>query len=334
MANKIPFEISDYVLEKIFVDTASRQNWLNEKKIIVSVSGGGDSIALLWLCSKFFSGKIFAVHINHQIRGSESDLDEAFTKNFAQKINCEFICERVDVPNQKLKGESLEAAARRLRQQSIIKIAKKLSINKILLAHNRDDLAETVLFNLLRGTGIRGSVGITECTEIENIKFFRPLLNFRRETLREILKSREISWREDSSNYDDKYTRNFIRLKLLPLIQENINSSAIEHLANFAEDMRIIREHEDSLSEKIFNACLICEQPLTFDPQKLRALNENELNLLIRYAGRILNLKTLSRKRCDELSNLIRKGKNFIFQWCENISAVKTKGKFFIHEHK
>lgn len=334
----IPFELSDYVLRKSFTASAKNQNWLDAPKIIAAVSGGGDSIALLWLCSKFYCGKVIAVHVNHGIRGTESDGDEDFTKNFAHSLGCEFLSERLSVPSERAKGESLESAARRLRLHSLCDAAKTLDTNFVLLGHNRDDLAETVLFNLLRGTGIRGSVGITECSELEGIKFCRPLLGMRREFLREILRVRNISWREDSTNNDDKYTRNYIRLKLLPMIEENINASAVEHLANFGADMRIIREREDEISAKLFTECLESDlesesESIILNAKKLRALSDNEIALVTREAGRRLGLRTLSRERCEKLSMLIHKGAGFMFQWCGNATVTCRKGRITISKH-
>ena len=333
----IPFELSDYVLRKSFTETATRQGWIDSSHIIAAVSGGGDSIALLWLCSQFYSGKITAVHINHGIRGQESDGDEDFTAKFAQSLGCEFVSVGVSVPASRQKGESLESAARRLRHEGICSSARALGVSTVLLGHNRDDLAETVLFNVLRGTGIRGAVGMTECSELDGVKFCRPLLGFRRNFLREILRVRGLSWREDSSNNDDTYTRNYIRLKLLPDIEQNINASAVEHLAFFGEDMRPVREREDEISTALFTECRESESSqtssLTLNARKLRRLSADEIALVIREAGRRLGLRTLARKRCDELSGLILKGGGFIFQWCGDVTVTGRKGRIIIDEH-
>ena len=333
--NGIPFEFSDYVLRKSFTDAGKRQGWIDSAHIIAAVSGGGDSIALLWLCRKFFAGKITALHINHGIRGQESDGDEDFTAKFAETLGCEFVSVNVSVPASRQKGESLESAARRLRHEGICSSAKRLGVGTVLLGHNRDDLAETVLFNILRGTGIRGAVGITESSELDGVKFCRPLLGMRREFLREILRVRGLSWREDSTNNDEAYTRNYIRLKLLPAIEQNINASAIEHLALFGEDMRPIREHEDEISAQLFTECRESESQqdssLTLDARKLRKLSADETALVIREAGRRLGLRTLARKRCDELSGLILKGGGFVFQWCGNVAVTGRQGKIIIH---
>ena len=332
--NGIPFEFSDYVLRKSFTEAGKRQGWIDSAHVIAAVSGGGDSVALLWMCSQFFHGKITAVHINHGIRGQESDGDENFTAKFAQSLGCEFVSVRISVPTSRQKGESLESAARRLRHEGICSSAKRLGVSTVLLGHNRDDLAETVLFNVLRGTGIRGAVGITEASELDGVKFCRPLLGFRREFLREILRVRGLSWREDSTNNDDTYTRNYIRLKLLPAIEQNINSSAVEHLARFGEDMRPVREREDEISARLFTECREDDTTsLTLNAKKLRRLSADEIALVIREAGRRLGLRTLARKRCDELAGLIRNGGGFIFQWCRNIKVTCSKGIIIIDDN-
>ena len=327
MRNNIPYELSDYVLGKYFHETGIKQGWLpeNNKRALIAVSGGGDSIALLWLFKKFYRGPVLTIHINHGIRGQESDEDANFVKEFAGEI----IIKSVNVPKQRLKGESIEAAARRIRHNEICNEAKNFGCECVFLGHNRDDLAETVLFNLLRGTGIRGSVGITESTELNGIKFYRPLLGLRREFLREILRVRNITWREDSTNNDAKYTRNFIRLKLLPEIEEHINSSAIEHLATFGEDMRSIRANEDAISTELFE-----KSQRGQDRKFLRTLNENEIALVIREAGRQLKLKTLDRERAHELAKLILAPKSFIFQWCGGVTITTKNGRIIFNDER
>ncbi|MBR1418676.1 MAG: hypothetical protein IJ576_06910, partial [Synergistaceae bacterium] len=170
---------------------------------------------------------------------------------------------------------------------------------------------------ILRGTGIRGSVGIPERRGL----FFRPLLGLSRDFLREILSARNISWREDSSNQDVNISsRNFIRLELMPLIASKINNNAVGHLASFAEEMRTMRDAEEQRGHELFNELLIehSDAQIILARDKLRALSERDIILVIREAGRLLNLKTLSRQRTLELAKLIKKYKSdnsFIFQW-------------------
>ena len=329
-SRNIPFELSDYVLGRKFRESAARQGWEGDAHVAVALSGGGDSVAMLWLCTKFFAGKVTALHVNHGIRGQESDGDEDFSRELSFRLGADFLSLHVSVPNEQQAGESLETAARRLRINALCASAVSLGITTVLLAHNRDDLAETVLFNILRGTGIRGAVGITESSDYGGIRFCRPLLGFRREFLREIMRVRGITWREDSSNNDNTYTRNFIRRSLLPEICSRINSSAVEHLAQFGEDMRPVREREDELSRELFASCAESDSVLNW--RKLRKLSPHDTALVIREAGRRLNLRTLSRGRCEELSGLILKGSGFVFQWCGDTTVTGRKGRVEIHE--
>ncbi len=332
--NAIPYELSDYVLRKAFTDAAESQGWLNDERIIAAVSGGGDSLSLLMMAAKFFTGHITVLHIHHGMRGAIADQDAEYVQNFAQSSGCEFVCERVNVYDSRLKGESVEAAGRRLRHECIIKTAHTLDITTVLLGHNRDDLAETVLFNLLRGTGIRGSVGITETTCINGVKLCRPLLSFRRETLREILRVRGISWREDSTNNDEEFTRNYIRLKLIPELEEHINTEVIDHLANFGQDMRIIREREDNESITLFLMCAESESPMTLNIKTLRKLDDREKSLVIREAGRRLSLRTLSRERCADLAGLINRSGRFTFQWIKGVTLQAGDGRLIIDDKR
>lgn len=333
---RVSYELSDYVLGKYFRETGTRQGWLpeNGRPVSVATSGGGDSLSLLWMFRRFYHGAITAIHINHGIRGSESDEDERFTAMFAGNLGVNFRAVRVSVPSQRMKGESLETSARRIRLQALSSTARELCINSVMLGHNRDDLAETVLFNILRGTGLRGSVGMTEHTEHDGVTFYRPLLGMRREFLRDVLRSRGLSWREDSSNNSDEYTRNFIRLRLIPILEGNINASSVEHLARFGEDMRALRGREDEYSREILKSCLEAEgdNSMTLDRRKLKAHGHDDISLIIREAGRRLNLRTLSRRRCDELAWLILKPENFTFQWCGDMTVSGRKGKVFFEE--
>ena len=325
----IPFHLSDYALGKYFRETGTRQSWLpeNGRNIALAVSGGGDSLALLWMFRQFYGGEITAVHVNHGIRGQESDGDENFTAMFAERLGVKFRAVRVDVPSEKMKGESLETSARRLRLNALADTAREMGISSIMLGHNRDDLAETVLFNILRGTGIRGAVGMTEATQTQGVTFYRPLLGLRREFLRDILRVRGLSWREDSTNNDDRYTRNFIRLRLLPEIESGINSSAVEHLAAFGEDMRKIRGNEDERSREILSSCR--EDSHTLDRRRLKEYGHDDISIVIRDMGRQLGLRTLSRRRCAELAGLILKGGNFTFQWRGNMTVSGRNGKIY-----
>ncbi|MFZ0035112.1 MAG: tRNA lysidine(34) synthetase TilS, partial [Sedimentisphaerales bacterium] len=195
-------------------------------KILLAVSGGADSTALLYVICKMkaeniLSGDIFCAHINHQLRGSESDGDEAFVVAQANKLNLPITTRRLDVRGFARKNKlSIETAARKLRIESLLDIVKDGNCNLVATAHQKDDNAETIIQRLVRGTGFRGLVGIwpLRCFA-DGIGFVRPLLCVRRDEIVEYLRKRNLKWREDHTNVDCKYRRNYIRHRLLPALQ-------------------------------------------------------------------------------------------------------------------
>ena len=199
----------------------------------VAVSGGADSVALLLLLEEL-KGKLgiglLALHFNHQLRGAESDADEAFVAELARARGLEFICEREDVA-ARAAGANLEETARQLRYAFFARVMDSGKASRIAVAHTADDQAETVLAHILRGTGPTGLSGIYPVAG----HVVRPLLEVRRRDLREFLAARGQAWREDASNLDTVRLRARIRHKLLPLLEQEFQPAAVEHLASLAQ---------------------------------------------------------------------------------------------------
>ncbi|MCR4818452.1 MAG: tRNA lysidine(34) synthetase TilS [Fretibacterium sp.] len=324
-----PYNLSLHALSRLFFEAGMRQGWLSmegerKKTLLLAVSGGGDSVAMLWLFRVFYEGELAVAHINHGIRGSDSDGDAAFVRKLSENWGLPFVERQVNVPGERQRGESLETAARRVRQRELLSLADANGAWGIALGHNRDDLAETVLFNLLRGTGVRGAVGIPE----RRGPFFRPMLGIRRGFLRRILRVRGIAWREDATNEDMDYTRNFIRLELLPLIEKRVNSGAVEHLAAFAGEMRERREDEERRSRVLMDAALAGEneKELVLSRSAMASLSPLERALVLREAGRRAGLPVLSRPRVKELDRLILRKGPFAFQWAGRAVVCGMRG--------
>ncbi len=191
------------------------------KRVGVAVSGGGDSVALARLAA--IEGlPVILLHMNYGLRGAESDGDEAFVIALGCELGCEVLVERV-VPESKAEDE-----LRRLRYEWFA----ACDADVILTGHTRDDQAETVLFRVLRGTGPTGLVGIVESY---GNRIFRPLLRVSREEVREWLVGCGYVWREDSSNQDLDYRRNWLRRVLLPQVREELNPQVDNALVGLAE---------------------------------------------------------------------------------------------------
>lgn len=218
-------------------------------RVAVAVSGGADSMALLLLLQELRSelGIVLSVaHVNHELRGEESDADERFVADFARKHDLELHARRA--PLNRPLDSGIEADARKLRYDFFRRLARDGRVSKIATAHTLDDQAETVLLRILRGTGIRGLSGIHPRLVFEDQghafgETVRPLLDFRRAELEAYLRDRDQGWREDSSNRDLSFLRNRVRHRLLPILKEDFGSTSAESLADLAEIARAEEEH-------------------------------------------------------------------------------------------
>jgi len=201
---------------------------------VVAVSGGADSVALLRFLLEEGKRPLVA-HVNHQLRGADSDADEQFVRDLAASFRLPCRTLAIDVKAQASRtGENLEAVARRLRYDFLIRIAQENNADWVATGHTADDQAETVLHRLLRGAGIQGLRGIAhERTLAPGIRLVRPLLDTTREEIIAYLESLNQPWREDATNRDPAFTRNRIRHQLLPLLR-SFNPAIAEVLGRLA----------------------------------------------------------------------------------------------------
>ena len=205
--------------------------------ILVSVSGGADSVALLDLAVREARSRRWRLHVLHVDHGWRPDSgdDARFVRELARSLGLPSSGYRIrqDAWDRSALG-SREATARALRRRAARRLATRIGARAVLLGHNRDDQVETILLQLLRGTGLRGLVGMPPRRGI----WVRPLLEVGREELREYLRRRQIDWREDSSNQDLRYLRNRLRHRLLPLIEAEIRPGAAKSLLRMADALR------------------------------------------------------------------------------------------------
>ena len=224
-----------------------RKNKLVKKgnSVVLGVSGGADSICMLKLLSdlqKRLGISLYVLHINHMIRGEEADQDAAFVKKICTKFKVPHRVINVDVPAlAEREGLSEEEAGRYVRYDEFSKYAYEVGATKIAVAHNSNDNAETVLMNLARGTGIKGLGGIPPKREMEDangnvVEVIRPILCLSRKEIEYYLKENEIEYRNDSTNDSTDYTRNKIRLEIMPLL-ENINDNAMQNITNASNEL-------------------------------------------------------------------------------------------------
>lgn len=245
------------MLEKIAIKTINEYNLIDEfDKIIIGVSGGADSISLLYFLNsikKQFNLKIFATHINHCLRGDEADEDTLFVKSFCEKLNIPLEIFYYDIKKEaKNLNMSLEEAGRYFRYKAFNETLKKYNANKIAVAHNKNDNVETFFMRLFRGSGIKGLSGIPY--KRENI--IRPLLNCERYLIEKYCEKNNLKFKNDSTNFKDIYTRNKIRLNLIPSIQNDFNENLIDTISNTISSFNEENIFLENMASTLFNECL------------------------------------------------------------------------------
>ncbi len=211
-------------------------------QIIVGVSGGADSVCLFHVLlelRKEYELTLHVIHINHGIRGEEAKRDEEFVRELCRKEEVSFQVVNKDIPLLAKEGRmSVEEAGRKARYEVFNQYFLAYKCNKIAIAHNKNDTAETILFHMFRGSGLSGLTGISPVRD----RIIRPLLCLERKEIESYLFERGISYLDDSTNFTLDYTRNKIRLKVLKEA-EGINSKAVSHIAMAGETFRELQEY-------------------------------------------------------------------------------------------
>ena len=287
---------------------------------LVGFSGGADSTALMCFLTEAVSGaRVAAVHVNHGIRGVDSDADEEFCRVFCAERGIEFHAVHIDVIAA-CRGVAVEETARKMRYAALFDLAKKLGADAIALAHTASDNAETALFNVSRGCGISG-LGIPPVREENGIKIIRPLILATRGEIIEYLSEKGVSFVTDKTNYDEKYTRNFIRQSIVPEL-EKVNSQAVKNISALSERARVDEDFIDGFASFCF------ERGEASDISKLRAFHPAVRSRVLMKASRAAGAGTLSFVHIEALEKLVKTGKSG--DRCElpgDISALVADGK-------
>ncbi len=231
-----------------------------DRPVLVGLSGGADSVALLGVLVRL-GYPCVALHCNFHLRGKESDRDEAFARGFSESLDVPFYTVGFDtVSYARERHVSIEMAARKLRYSWFEEMRERLEGEAIAVAHLRDDSVERVLMNLARGTGSRGMIGIRP----RNGFIVRPLLCVSREEIVAWLAARGYAYVTDSTNLSDAYTRNFIRLRVLPLLEE-INPSAREAIARSSGHLSAVETIYRSVLEQARKEVMLSDDRLSIE---------------------------------------------------------------------
>lgn len=278
-------------------------------RIVLGVSGGPDSIALLYcLCAlkEEYRLTLHIAHLNHMLRPGDSAKDAEFVRALANKLGLACTIKKVNV--KALRKGSLEETARRARWDFFLETAKRIKADKIALGHTLDDQAETVLMRVLRGSGLLGLSGILPKRDIGGWTVIRPLLGIKRREIENFLKAKRIIPRVDASNLDDAYFRNRIRRELLPGL-EKYNPNIKEVLAGSAENIALDYDYLCASSLKIFKRLAkgTNHQRIILPSDKCLKLHPAMRNMLFRYtyAGLKGDTRRLTYRHIRELNDLL-----------------------------
>ena len=299
----------------------------NDDIIAVGFSGGPDSVFLVEMLKKlqhFFNFKIYLVHINHLLRGEDADSDENFSFEYAKKNNLEIFIKRISVKEiAKEIGKTLEEVGREERYKFFSEIYKKVRATKIATAHNKDDQIETFLFRLIRGTSLQGLEGI----KIKNNNVIRPISEIYKKDILEYLNKNEIQYKIDKTNFENEFTRNSIRLDLIPFIEERYNIKFKDKIFSLIEEIREnnqnnslnLSDYTDSENRIILEKTKFLSN---FDKKNLLSLFLNKKNIEV------------NRNKIDEISSLIKSNGTKKIDLDKSYRIVKDYTYLYIEDKK
>lgn len=320
-------------VEESFLNTIKNDKLIEKgDKLVVGVSGGSDSITLLYLLNKYkakFDIELVVCHINHLIREDSTD-DEQYVENLCEKMEIDFFKTRVDVKRlaEKFKmGE--EEAGRKVRYEFFDEIKHKVNANKIAIAHNMNDNAETMILNIIRGSGLLGLEGITS----RDGEIIRPLINCKKTDINEFCKENNIEYKVDSTNKENIYRRNIIRNELLPKFEE-INPNIVEALSRTSKIVKENNNFIEKITENEYKKIANEEEgQIIIDLKEFNKLEQNiKENVTFKAIERLQkNKRNIEKANIDEIIKMASNnigGKYTIIN--KNIKAEITKGKLII----
>ena len=306
-------------------------------KVIVAVSGGPDSTCLLYILNEFkdkLGIKLFGAHLNHCLRGKEADRDEEYARKICESLKIGFYSKSVDVHRiSKEMNLSCEMAGREVRYEFFKELITKLGANKIALAHNANDQAETILMRIMRGTGIEGMVGIKP---VRDKIYVRPILRLSRNEIEEYCRQNNIQPRIDKSNLETIYARNKIRLDLIPYIEENFNTDIINTLNRLSDILKKDNDYLENISSNEYKKhCVISEEMVIINRSAFLS-HEAIISRIVRSALLTVNHNLYNFEKIH-ISNIVELQKNDTgksIMLPQNIVAENCYGNIHIYIHK
>ena len=327
------------MIEEKIKQTIKKNNLINcNDKIVIGVSGGPDSMCLLHVLNKLKNELNFSIivsHINHMIR-KEAEEETEYVKKYCKNNNIECFVKKIDVLQEaSICKIGAEEAGRKIRYEFFDEVLLKTGSNKIATAHNANDNAETILMNLMRGSGISGLKGIDF---IRDNKIIRPLLECSRDEIEEYCKSEKLNPKFDKSNKENNYTRNKIRNLLIPFIKEEFNPNIIESLNRLSDIAKEENNYWNRIIKTEYNKILdeeLCtKEQIALKLKEFNSLDDIIESKLIIYTINELigNIQGIQKINVEDIKKLCQNniGNKFLIP-NKNIKVlVRDKRIFFI----
>lgn len=291
--------------------------------VVLGISGGPDSMCLFHILLKFkeeYHLKIICAHVNHNVR-KESEEEEQFVKKLCEENNCIFETIKLNIESKK----NFEAKARKERYNFFESIVKKYNANYLMTAHHGDDLTETILMHLTRGSNLKGYAGFKIVTNYKDYKLIRPLIYLTKDEIIEYCKKNNIEYCVDNSNESNKFTRNRYRMHILPFLKEE-NKNVHKKFLKFSEELEMIEDYLEKTTQSALTR--VCD----FDKVNLHELNKLELLLKKRVIEYILK-----EEYQNDINKLNDRHINLILKICvsekPNISIKLPLKKILVKEY-
>ena len=337
MKSRKDFEINNIILERILKFINEYQLIKSGEKVVLGVSGGPDSIFMLDTLRKLKENKILdcelvVAHVNHMIREEAID-DEQYVLDYCKKNNIECYAKRIDVQKYANNNKvGTEEAGRILRYEFFDEILEHTNSQKIAIAHNKNDKAETIIMNLLRGAGLTGLKGIEP---IRNNKYIRPILEMERNEIEEYCEYNSLNPRIDKTNFENTYTRNKIRNIIIPYIKEEFNPNIIDAMNRLSQ---VVTEDEvflDEITKEELNKIIINKNSneIVLDLKEFNTLNKVIQKRMVFFAmSQILGNSTgIEKIHVDDIVKLCNSniGNKFLMPNKNIKILIKDKKIFF-----
>ena len=313
LTKKLTKKFNNKLLRTVKATIAAYSMFQPGDSVLVGVSGGPDSVALLHALLAFvpmFSLRLGIVHLNHSLRREDSDYDAKFVESLAEKLDLPFYMKKENVRKyQRLHKLSTEEASRRVRYALFGYISERYGFNKIALGHNSDDNAELILMYLFRGSGAPGISGIPP---VRDGKIVRPLIRLRRSEITDFLASKSIDYVLDKSNTDTKFLRNKIRHNLIPVLKSSYNPKIIETLNRFSSIIQHENEWIEDITDSLFKQCVQAAERgrVTLSVKNLNREHVAAKRRIIRKAIAIVkgDLRRISYRHIEAAIDLLQNG--------------------------